>query len=171
MLRVYTRTRFSILQACNPPDTIFLVALFFKLLGVKFIFDYHDPNPELYATKFPAKGIVYWLVCLAERLTFWTADIVIATSDSCREIAIDRGRVSPDRTFVVRTCPDLNEFHPQPSRPELKEGRKYLVVYVGMMGPQDGLNLLLQSIQHFVKQESRRDTLFVLMARDRKCPG
>lgn len=163
VLRVYARSPFAVLQACNPPDTIFLVALFFKLFGVRFIFDYHDPNPELYALKFHKKGFVYRLICLAERLAFWTADIVIATSDSCREVAIERGHASPDHVFVVRTCPDLNEFHPQPARPELRQGRKYLVLYVGMMGPQDGLDLLLESIQHLVKRQDRRDTLFVLI--------
>jgi glycosyltransferase involved in cell wall biosynthesis len=162
-LRIYARTPFSILQACNPPDTIFLIALFFKLFGVRFIFDYHDPNPELFTLKFPKAGLVYRLVCLAERLTFRTADVVIATSDSGREIAIGRGRVSPDRIFVVRTCPDLDEFREHPVRLELKQGRKYIVLYLGVMGPQDGLDLLLQSISHLVKKEGRRDTLFVLI--------
>ena len=162
-LRIYARTRFRILQGCNPPDTIFLIAFFFKLFGVRFIFDHHDPSPELYGLKFHRRSFLYRLVCLAERLTFRTADVVIATSDSCREIAIGRGRVSPDRIFVVRTCPDLNEFRPQPARPELKQGRKYVVVYVGLMSPQDGLGLLLESIRHFVKRANRHDTLFVLI--------
>src|SRR5208337_2449515 len=76
-LRIYARTRFRILQACNPPDTIFFIGLFFKLLGVRFIFDHHDPTPELYEARFLRKGFLYWLVCLAERLTFRTADVTI----------------------------------------------------------------------------------------------
>jgi len=162
-LRIYARTRFRILQACNPPDTIFLIALFFKLFGVRFIFDHHDLNPELYALRFPGRSFVYKLVCLAERLTFRTADVVLATNTSCRDIAMDRGRVLPDRIFVVRTCPDLNEFRPVPAKPELKRGRKYLVVYLGMMGPQDGLDLLVDSIDLFVKKRGCNDTLFILI--------
>jgi glycosyltransferase involved in cell wall biosynthesis len=142
-LKVYARTRFRILQACNPPDTIFLVALFFKLLGVRFVFDQHDLAPELYETKFGRKGLIYRLVRLAERLTFQTADVAIATNDSCREIALRRGRISPDRSIVVRGCPDLNDFRLPPPRADLKQGLAHLVVYVGIMGPQDGVDLLL----------------------------
>ncbi len=169
-LRIYARTRFRVLHGCNPPDTIFLIALFFKLFGVRFLFDFHDPNPELFELKFHRGGLVFWLVCLAERLTFRTADVVIATNDSGREIAIGRGRVSPHRSFVVRTCPDLNEFRLRPVRSELREGRKYIVVYLGVMGPQDGLDLLLDSIDHFVKRKGRRDTLFVLIGSGTELP-
>ncbi|HVO60459.1 MAG TPA: glycosyltransferase family 4 protein [Terriglobales bacterium] len=161
--RIYVRTPFSILQACNPPDTIFLIALFFKLFGVQFVFDYHDPNPELYALKFPKKRLVYQLVCLAERLTFQAADFVIATSESGREIAVNRGGVSHERVVVVRTCPDLDEFQPQLAQPELKLGRKYMVVYLGVMGPQDGLDLLLESVDYLVHEKCRQDTVFVLI--------
>ena len=169
-LRIYARTRFRILQGCNPPDTIFLIALFFRLFGVRFIFDHHDPSPELYGLKFHRQSFIYRLVCLAEHLTFLTADLVIETSDSCREIAVGRGRVSPDRIFVVRTAPDLNEFRPQPAQPELKQERKYMVVYVGLMSPQDGLDLLMESIRHFVERENRRDTLFVLIGPGTELP-
>ncbi len=169
-LRIYRRTRFRILQACNPPDTIFLIGFFFKLLGVRFIFDHHDPAPELYVAKFLRKGFLYRLLRLAERLTFRTADVTISTSDSLREIALGRGRVSPDRVFVVRGCPDLRDFPSQGPKPELREGRKHLVLYVGMMGPQDGVGLLLESIEYLVKKKSRRDTLFVLIGSGTELP-
>lgn len=167
---VYSRTRFRILQACNPPDTIFLIALFFKLFGVRFIFDFHDPNPELYAVKFPHNGFLYWLVCFAERWSFRTANVVIATNSSGREIAIGRGHVSPNRAFVVQTCPELNEVRPELRQPELREGRKYVVVYVGVMGPQDGVDLLLESIDCLVNEHNRRDTLFVLIGPGSELP-
>jgi len=162
-LRIYARTRFRILQACNPPDTIFFIGLFFKLLGVRFIFDHHDPTPELYEARFLRKGFLYWLVCLAERLTFRTADVTIVTNDSLKEIALMRGGMPPDRCFVVRGCPDLNDFRPQSPRPELKEGQRHLVLYVGMMAPQDGVDLLLESIDYLVNKMGRRDTLFVMV--------
>jgi len=169
-LRIYRRTRFRVLQACNPPDTIFLIGFFFKLLGVRFIFDHHDPAPELYAVKFRRKGLLYRVLCLAERLTFRTADVTISTSDSLREIALVRGGVSPDRCFVVRGCPDLRSFPSREPKPELREGRKYLVLYLGVMGPQDGVALLLESIQYLVKKKGRRDTLFVLIGSGTELP-
>ena len=169
-IRIYSRTRFRILQACNPPDTIFLIALFFKLFGVRFILDYHDPNPELYALKFSPNGFLYWLVCFAERLSFKTANVVITTNSSGRDIAVSRGKVSPNCTFVVQTCPELNELRPECLQPELKEGRKYIVVYVGIMGPQDGVDLLLESIECFVNQHDHSDTLFILIGPGSELP-
>jgi len=162
-LRIYARTGFRILQACNPPDTIFLIGAFFKLLGVRFVFDHHDLNPELYEVKFQRKDFFYQLVCLAERLTFRTADVAIATNSSYRDVALTRGGMSPDRSFVVRSCPDLSRFQLQPPHLELKEGNEHLVVYLGVMGPQDGIDLLLVSIEYIVKNKSRHDTLFVLI--------
>ena len=162
-LKVYARTRFRILHACNPPDTIFLIGLFFKLFGVRFIFDHHDLNPELYEAKFGRRGLLYQMVCLAERATFKTADVSIATNESYREVALTRGRMRPERVFIVRSCPDLKNVRMEPPREELKEGRKYLVVYLGVMGPQEGLDLLLESIEHIVKHEKRADTLFAFI--------
>jgi hypothetical protein len=105
-LRVYSRTRFKVLQACNPPDTMFLIGLFFKLFGVRFIFDHHDLNPELFDVKFKRRGLAYKLVCWAERLTFWTAKVSIATNESYREIALLRGGMKREDTFIVRSLPD-----------------------------------------------------------------
>jgi glycosyltransferase involved in cell wall biosynthesis len=162
-LKIYWRTPFRILHACNPPDTIFLIGLFFKLFGVRFLFDHHDLNPELYEAKFGQRGLLYRLVCLAERLTFRTADVSIATNESYREVALTRGNMRPDRVFIVRSCPDLKNVRPGPTRPELSERKEFLVVYLGVMGQQEGLDLLLESIAIIVKERNRNDTLFVLI--------
>ena len=162
-LRIYARTRFRILQACNPPDTIFLIALFFKLFGVRFVFDHHDPTPEFYCARFQRKGLIYSLALLAERLSFHVADVIISTNETLRGIALARNGVSRESSFVVRTCPDLDDFRRQPPQIELKLGRKYLVVYVGTMGTQDGLDLLIESIEYLNKAMGRNDVLFVLI--------
>ncbi len=162
-VKIYARTRFRVLHACNPPDTIFLIGLFFKLFGVRFIFDHHDLNPELYEAKFRHKGLFYRLVCLAERLTFRTADVSIATNRSYREIAIGRGGMQPGRTLVVRSSPDLRCIRRGPEQPELKQGRRFLVVYLGTMGPQEGVDLLLQCIEYIIKRRGSDGTFFVLI--------
>ena len=169
-LKIYWKTRFRILQACNPPDTMFLIAIFFKLFGVRFIFDHHDLNPELFEAKFGKRGFFYRLVCLAERLTFRAAHASIATNESYRDIAIGRGGMKPERVFVVRSSPDLEKTRRVPPQPALKEGKTYLVAYVGVMGPQDGLDLLLESIENIVKAQNRRDTLFVLIGAGTELP-
>jgi len=170
-LKIFFRTRFKIIQACNPPDTIFIVASFFKLFSVRFIFDHHDLNPELYEAKFKRKDFFYRLVCLAERWTYRTADAAIATNESYREIALTRGRMPAERSFVVRSCPDLKTLQLESPNPALKEGFAHLVVYLGVMGPQDGLDLLLASIGHIVKTVRRDDTLFVLIGEGTEVPA
>ncbi len=170
-LRIYARTRFRVLQACNPPDTIFLVGLFFKLFGVRFIFDHHDLNPELFEVKFGKRGFFYRLVRLAERWTFRTANVCISTNESFREVALTRGGKRPERVFVVRSCPDRSRPRPGPPSPERKEGKPYLVVYLGVMGPQDGLDLLVESITYLVKERRRRDVLFVIIGDGTEMPN
>lgn len=170
-LCAYARTRFRILQACNPPDTIFLVGRFFKLFGVRFIFDHHDLNPELYETKFQRHDLGYKLVCWAERATYATADVSIATNESYREVALTRGGMPRERTFVVRSCPDLARVRLRPPQPELKEGRRQIVVYLGVMAHQDGLDLLMESIALLSKQRDCEDTLFVLIGTGPEFPA
>jgi glycosyltransferase involved in cell wall biosynthesis len=164
VLKVFTRTRFRVLQGCNPPDTIFLIGLLLKPFGVRFIFDHHDLSPELFEAKF---GRSNWLLGaitrFAEKCSFKVADVSIATNESFKEVAVTRGGKHPDRVFVVRNCPDLANLHRAPLRPEIKCGKPLLVVYVGFMGKQDGLDLLLQSIEHLVNHEKRVDTHFVLV--------
>jgi glycosyltransferase involved in cell wall biosynthesis len=169
-LRVYARTRFRVLQACNPPDTIFLVGLFFKLFGVRFIFDHHDLNPELYEAKFGRRDFGYKLVCWAERMTFCTADVSMAANESYHDVARVRANMPDDRIFIVRSCPDLTRMRKRPARPQLKEGRRFLVVYLGVMGPQDGLDLLLESVDSVVHRLNRQDILFVLIGAGTELP-
>ncbi len=162
-LKIYAASPFQVIQACNPPDTIFLIAWFFKLFGVRFIFDQHDPAPELYAAKFGGKGFFYHLALLAERLSYRTANVVITTNDTGRDIALTRGNVPSERAFVVRGSPELDRFRLPAPQPDLKQGRAHLVVYVGIMGFQDGLDLLLDSIEYLVMKKGRRDTFFALI--------
>lgn len=162
-LKVFARTRFRILQACNPPDTIFLIALFLKVFGVRFVFDQHDLGPELFEAKFGKRGFLDFLVRLLERCSFRTADVCIATNESFKEIAVERGGKKPESVFVVRNCPDVASFCRDKVQGMNKFGRSFLVAYVGFMGTQDGLDLLMQSIDHLVNQDNRRDTHFLLI--------
>lgn len=161
--RVWRRHGFEIIHACNPPDLIFLIALPFKLMGKKFIFDHHDINPEFYIAKFGRKDIFYKALLIAERLTFACADASIATNGSYREIAIRRGRMRPDRVTVVRSGPRLERLVPGPAVPELKNGKKYLVGYLGVMGNAEGLDQLLLTIRHLVVDMKRNDIHFGLV--------
>lgn len=162
-MRIAFGRGFDIIHACNPPDTIFLIGVFYKFFGKRFLFDHHDINPELYLAKFGRKDLLYGLVCFAEKLTFKVADVSIATNDSYKKIAIERGGMSQDRVFVVRSGPDLDRMKLVPPQPELKKGKPYLVGYVGVMGKQEGIDLLLRCIKYIVSDRARRDIHFGLV--------
>lgn len=161
--RVFFSRGFDIIHACNPPDNIFLIALPFKLFGVTFVFDQHDINPELYIAKYGRKGPLYYVLLWFERMTYAAADVVISTNESYRHIALTRGHKKPDRVHIVRSAPDMSRFQPVPPDPALKHGRKYLVAYVGVMGRQEGIDLLLEAVTHIVHKLRRDDIYFVLI--------
>ncbi len=150
-LKIFLKKRFHIIHGCNPPDLIFLTAIPFKLFGVKYVFDHHDINPELYLAKFNKKGLFYHMMTFFERLTFKVADYSIATNESYKEIAVRRGGMAASKVQVVRSGPSLKRLKLTAGDVKYKKGRKYLVGYVGVIGVQEGLDLLLESIQHMVK--------------------
>ena len=161
---IYLRHGFGAIQACNPPDNIFLVALPFKLLGVKYLFDHHDATPELYLSKYGKRTLLYRILVWLEKLTYRSSDAVVATNNSYKELAIERGHVAPDDVFVVRNGPDLRTFKAVPPNPALKGGKRYLIGYVGVMNFQDGLDTLIDVAQ-YIKRLGRRDILFVCVGR------
>jgi glycosyltransferase involved in cell wall biosynthesis len=124
------------------------------------VFDHHDINPELFEAKFGNRSLLYRIVTAFERWTFAVADISIATNNSYRGIAIGRGRMAPDRVFVVRSGPNLNRLRIVPPDPALRKGRKYLVGYVGVIGGQEGLEYLLDAARHITQLLKRTDVQF-----------
>ena len=155
-----SRRGFHVIQGCNPPDDIFLVALPFKLFGVKYIFDHHDANPELYLSKYEQRRTSCTRPrCGWRRLTYRFSDVVMATNDSYRDLAVSRGGLDPEDVFVVRNGPDLKTFKAVPPNPALKYGKPYLVGYVGTMSIQEGLDILLDVALH-IKNLGRRDVHF-----------
>ena len=162
--KVLFKVGFDSIQACNPPDTIFLLGGFFKyLMGKPFIFDHHDINPELYEAKFGRRDFFYRLMVLFEKLTFKTATVSIATNESYKRIAIERGGMNPSRVFVVRSGPKLDRLKTVPPVAALKCGRKYMVGYVGVMGKQEGIDYLLRAAAHIVHKLGRTDVHFGLV--------
>lgn len=162
--RVLFTRGFDAIHACNPPDLIFLVGGFFKIFfGKKFLFDHHDINPELYEAKFGRRDFFYKLMLLCERLTFNTAGVSIATNESYKKIAIERGGMNPSHVFVVRSGPKLDRLKIVPPVESLKRGRKFMVGYVGVMGKQEGIDYLLQAAAHIVQKMGRTDVHFGLV--------
>ena len=160
--RAWREHRFSIIHLCNPPDLLFLVAWPFKLFGVRVVYDVHDLWPEMFEAKFHHQGFFYWAVRVAERLSYACADLVIATNESVKQVALTRGKMPPERVFVVRSAPDFKSVNGR-ADPALKRNRPYLVGYVGVMGDADGVDYLIDAAAHIVHNLGRKDVQFLLM--------
>ncbi|MGC5616770.1 glycosyltransferase family 4 protein [Georgenia sp. Z1491] len=159
-LRVRRERGFDVLQACNPPDTYWLLAHLWKMRGVRFVFDHHDLNPELFLSRFGSPRSVAGRMQLAalrwlERRTFRTADHVISTNESYAEIARRRGDVPQDRVSVVRSGPDTTRMRPTAPTVDVRRGADHLLVYLGIMGPQDDVDVVLHLMDELVHRRGR----------------
>jgi glycosyltransferase involved in cell wall biosynthesis len=156
--------RVDVVHACNPPDLFFVVAKVLRRRGTRFVFDQHDLVPELYLSRFGrGRDLLYRMVCRLERATYRAADVVIATNESYRDVAIARGALRNDQVFVVRSAPTVDRFHEVEPEPALKRGRPHLVAYLGVMGPQDGVEHALRSLALLRDEFGRRDWHAVFM--------
>jgi glycosyltransferase involved in cell wall biosynthesis len=157
--------RFRVLQACNPPDIFWPIAMALRALdGTRFVFDHHDLSPELYESRFPdGPKLPYTMLRALERRTHRAADHVISTNDSYRAIAIDRSGKPDKDVTVVRTGPDPQRLRRGPADPGLRRGRRFLVAYIGVMGPQDGVDIVVRAAEVVVHQMGRDDVAFTLI--------
>ena len=167
MLRARRSGRFAIMQACNPPDIFWPLAMAFRAIdGTVFVFDHHDLCPELYQSRFPdGPQLPYRALRALERRTHRTARHVIATNDSYRDIAIRRSGKSPADVTVVRTGPDSQRLIRGEAQPELRRGHRYLAVYIGVMGPQDGVDIVVRAADVIVHELGRDDIAFTLIGK------
>jgi glycosyltransferase involved in cell wall biosynthesis len=158
------RGRFAVMQACNPPDIFWPIAIAMRLDGTKFVFDHHDLCPELFRSRFPdGPSLPYRGLLALERRTQRTADHVISTNASYRDIAITRNGKAPQDVTVVRTGPDPDKLRRGPEYPELRRGRKYLATYIGVMGPQDGVDIVVRAADVVVHEMERDDIAFTII--------
>ena len=164
LARIVRRERgFDVIHGCNPPDLIFLLALRYRLSGVRYLFDHHDVCPELFEAKFGKRGLLYRVMLLWERMTFATASVSIATNESFREIAIRRGRMRPEDVFVVRSAPKIEKFELCAPVMDLKKGATTLLGYVGVIGQQEGMDLLVAAADHLIRTLGYSDVHFAIV--------
>jgi glycosyltransferase involved in cell wall biosynthesis len=166
--KVWRRAPFQVMQACNPPDTYWLLARLWKALGVKFVFDQHDLNPELYLSRFGepttrGERLQYWGLCWLERMTYRTAAMVISTNESYRAVAMTRGHRAGEDVVVVRSGPDTTVMRPVHVERQTGPEDMKTLVYLGVMGPQDGVDVVLAVMHDLVHKRGRRDVRAVLM--------
>lgn len=167
-IRVWQRYGFDVIQACNPPDTYWLLALLWKLRGVRFVFDQHDLNPELYLSRFGepvgfAGRVQFNGLSWLERSTYRVADRVLSTNESYKRVAERRGRLPSDRVTIVRSGPDTTVMRPIYPSPPIRAGAEHLIAYIGIMGPQDGVENILAVMDDLVHRRGRTGIRAVLL--------
>jgi glycosyltransferase involved in cell wall biosynthesis len=170
-LKVWKRHGFDAIHAANPPDTFFVLGLFYRLFGKKYIFDQHDLAPEAFRVRFQKRmQPLYRLHLLLERCSYRSAHVVITTNESQRICALQRGGCPPERVFVVRNGPDLQRFQQFSVEPDLKRGKRYLLAYVGVMGMQDGVENALYALNELIHRRGRHDVGLVLIGDGEQLP-
>jgi glycosyltransferase involved in cell wall biosynthesis len=165
VLRARRKGKFAVLQACNPPDIFWPIARWLRRRDrTRFVFDHHDLCPELYDSRFPhGRALPKRGLLALEKATFRTADHVVATNTSYADVAMRRGGNAPADVTVVRTGPDPERLQRRAEVPALRRGRKHLVAYIGVMGPQDGVDLAVRAAAHMVHNLGRVDVSFTFM--------
>lgn len=159
--KIFKKKPFHIIHGCNPPDLIYLTAKRYKNKGVKYVFDHHDINPELYIAKYDKKDFFYKLMIYFERQTFKNAIASIATNESYKKIAVERGMMKEKDVQVIRSGPKLDRLKLQKPKLEFKKGRKFLLGYLGVIGEQEGIDLLLESMLYITNQ--RKDVQLAIV--------
>jgi glycosyltransferase involved in cell wall biosynthesis len=160
--RLASTRRFDVVHACNPPDFLLLAARRLRSQGAAFVFDHHDLVPELYRSRFGGgTGPLYLVARVLEQIAFRLADVVIATNQSYRAVALSRGRKAPKDVFVVRNGPRRDRFRPCAPDPELRRGRKHLIAYLGIMGPQDGVDHAIRALGWLRTKRSDWQAIFI----------
>ncbi len=152
--KVYRTIGFDVIQGCNPPDNIFLIALFFKKYGVKYVFDHHDLCPELFEAKFGKRGLLYASQILLERITYKSCAFAFVTNKSYRKIAIKRGKMKPENVLILRSGPKLERMKKMPPNDSIKRGYPYMVGYLGVIGQQEGLEYLLLAAKYIKERDN-----------------
>lgn len=162
--RIYKQRPFDVIHICNPPDLLFLVAAWFRLRhGVRVVFDQHDLGPELFTAKFgKARGLLYQLQLLVEKLSYATAHHVIATNQTYRAVAMTRGGKAAEDVTIVRSGPDPAMFAPVERDDRYRCGRRHLLGYLGVMGDQEGIDILLEALQILVHERGRDVQLMLI---------
>ncbi|WP_141848586.1 glycosyltransferase family 4 protein [Lapillicoccus jejuensis] len=167
-LVVWGREPFQVMQACNPPDTYWALARLWRMRGVRFVFDQHDLNPELFLSRFGepeglAQRTQYEGLLWLERMTYRQADHVLSTNESYRAIAQRRGGKAPEDVTVVRSGPDTRRMRPIRPRGSGWRGGSTLLTYLGVMGPQDNVDVLLEVMDDLVHRRGRDDVRLALL--------
>ncbi len=153
--KIYKEIGFDVIHGCNPPDNIYMVAAHFKKYGVKYVFDHHDICPELFEAKFGStSGLLYKSQIWLERQTYKHCDFAFVTNESYKRIAIERGKMDPDKVIVLRSGPKLERMRVMEPVESIKRGFQYMVGYLGVIGQQEGIEYLIEAARYIKERDN-----------------
>jgi glycosyltransferase involved in cell wall biosynthesis len=163
-MRAFVSGGVDVVQVSSTPDVYFLLAAPLRLLGRKVVFDFKDLSPEIYEARYGrTDGLMYKLLKRFERASLRTADHVVAVNATVRDVAMRRGGLPATAITIVGNGPRLAQTTRREPRPELRRGYRHLAVLVGMMGPQDGIDLAVRAVAHLVHSIGRTDCAFTFV--------
>lgn len=166
--RVLLRDRVDVIQLCQPPDVYVPLALAFRALGYRVVVDQRDLMSELYTARYERpRPLVAAALKRLERLSQATANQVLCVNQFLQERAMAAG-LPPGQVTVVRNGPLLDRVARAVPDPGVKQGRTYLCCWIGKMGRQDRLDLLVEAIRQFIHGLGRTDCQFAILG-DGEC--
>ncbi len=163
---ILTKKRMRSVHFANPPDIFWVMGLYLKLFGIKFIFDEHDLTPETYISRFQAKtkkGLYYHGLRLFQYLSYMVADTIILTNESYKENACSIYPPAKNKSFIVRNGPDIDKFYLTDPDHSLKKNKKFLFAYIGIMAIQDGVDFIIHSAYCLIHYKKFKDFIIYLI--------
>jgi glycosyltransferase involved in cell wall biosynthesis len=168
LLRLRLRGRIDVLQVCQPPDVYFPLCWLLRWLGAPIVADQRDLMPEVFAARYdhprPAMmAALRWL----ERRTQRVADETVCVNEYLRDRLVAAG-AAPERVSVVRNGPVLERVQRAVPDPALKGEHRFLICWIGKMGRQDRVDLVIRVAEHIVRDHGRTDCGFAVLG-DGEC--
>jgi glycosyltransferase involved in cell wall biosynthesis len=167
LLWIQSRRRVDVVQLCQPPDIYFPITWLLRRTGSRVVVDQRDLMPELLVARYPraparAMGILHAL----ERRTQRAVDHTLTVNETLRRRLEEAGGVG--RVSVVWNGPVLARVDAERPRPEALVDGGPLVVWVGKMGVQDRVDLVIETADAVIHSRGRRDVRFLLIG-DGEC--
>lgn len=150
-LWILLKDNFDVVHTHNPPDSLFVIGLFYKLFNKKYIFDHHDLSPELFIEKYNInKPLIHNILKKFEILSCKIADVIITTNESYKQIEIERAKVHPEKIFIVRNGPKLDKMKRVNSNNGFKADGAKIMCFMGAINKQDGVENLIVILARLV---------------------
>jgi glycosyltransferase involved in cell wall biosynthesis len=163
-VRALLRERTDVVQFCQPPDVYFLLAPMFRWAGVRVLVDQRDLLAEMYAARYTrAPSFLLRAIRLFERRSQRSAEHILCVNNYLRDRALAASGLPAADVSIIGNGPVLARVEQAVGDDTLRHGRKHLCCWVGEIGRQDRVDLVIRSIHEVVRGLGRSDCHFVVI--------